>query len=241
VIGGSNVPGMDILDPTLSVGGGVLTVTTHLADLSNPAATASTLSAGFLQYVTRWQMCNTIYYAAMENTAANSPIYYAGAARSIDLCSVSACFPHVITYPEASFGGIAETGSVSCPASPSSSNPCTLTVHVNLADVGAPSSSLLEEVGTYSFAAVQQQGALTNAQALSDTVPLQVDGLCCFNFSAPAAVTAPTPTPAPAAGGALPNSTGPARPVPWLRLGVVLFGVLLSVAALMARRRARRP
>src|SRR5256885_11850779 len=49
--------------------------------------------AAYLQYVTRWQMGNTIYYAAMENTALNQPVFFAGKAQSVDLCSVSACFP----------------------------------------------------------------------------------------------------------------------------------------------------
>src|SRR3989441_9949286 len=121
-------------------------------------------------------MGNTIYYAAMENTPANSPIFYAGKAQSVDLCSVSACFPHVITYPEPGLGGSSETGSVKCPSVPSASNPCTLTINVNVADVGNPtSSSLLEEVGSYSFAASHQSGATTNAQAEADNVPLEID------------------------------------------------------------------
>jgi len=131
-------------------------------------------------------MGNTIYFAAMENTAANQPVFYAGKAQSVDLCSVSACFPHVITYPEPGFtGGAAETGTVTCPPVPSATNPCSVTVKVNVADVGGPTSkSLLEEVGAYAFGSVHQQGATTNAQALADDVPLQVDGECCFNFQA---------------------------------------------------------
>ena len=62
-------------------------------------------------------MGNTIYYAAMENTAANQPIFYAGKEQTIDLCSISACFPHVLTYPEPgtgpTFTGLGETGSIS--------------------------------------------------------------------------------------------------------------------------------
>src|SRR5712691_6725008 len=110
-------------------------------------------------------MGNTIHFAAVENMAANNPIFYAGQAQSVDLCSVSACFPHVITYPEPGFsGGSPETGSINCPAVPSANNPCTLTINVHLADVGSPtSSSLLEEVGSYSFAASHPSGATTNA------------------------------------------------------------------------------
>jgi len=137
------------------------------------------------RYVTRWQMGNTIYYAAMENTALNQPNFYAGAAQSIDLCSVSACFPHVLTYPEpgvGTFTGKTEAGTIVCPGSP---NPCTLTIHVHIADVGGPTAnSWLEEVGGYALAATPQEGAETNATAESDTVPLEIDGVCCYNFQA---------------------------------------------------------
>jgi hypothetical protein len=184
VIGGTNVPGMDILSNSISLSGNTLSVATRIVDLSHPAATAAAITgAAYLQYVTRWQMGNTIYYAAMENTALNNPIFYAGKAQSVDLCSVSACFPHVITYPEPPpLGGATETGSIKCPSTPSASNPCTLTINVNVADVGNPtSSSLLEEVGSYSFASAGQSGATTNLQAEADDVPLEVDGVCCYN------------------------------------------------------------
>ena len=88
----------------------------------------------------------------------------------------------------------AETGNVSCPPTPSASNPCTLTITVKLADVGAPTiSSLLEEVATYSFASTHPAGFMTNAQAQEDNVPLEVDGVCCFNFKASVANGGPLP------------------------------------------------
>src|SRR5438552_1193090 len=183
VIGGTNVLGMDILSNSISLSGNILTVTTRIVDLSNPRATALRIAGtAFLQYITRWQMGNTIYFVAMENTPLNNTTFFAGKAQSVDLCSVSACFPHVITYPEPGLGGATETGSIKCPSTPSASNPCTLTINVNVADVGNPtSSSLLEEVGSYSFASAHQSGAMTNAQAEADDVPLQVDGVCCYN------------------------------------------------------------
>ena len=188
VIGGSNVSGMDIVGHRLSLSsdGKTLNVITQVVNLSNPAATAAAITGTtFLQYVTRWQMGNTIYYAAMSNTPANRPDFYAGSAQSVDLCSVSACFPHVITYPEPDLGGNEESGSIQCPAVPSTSNPCTLTVSVRVKDVGSPTStSRLEEVGSYSFAASHQQGATTNPQAEADNVPLEIDGVCCYNFQA---------------------------------------------------------
>jgi hypothetical protein len=193
VIGGTNQPGMDILGSELRLQGNTLNVTMKVIDLANPAATITQLLKAVnpgttnLQYVTRWQMKNTIYYAAMENTPLNQPSFYAGEAKSIDLCSVSACFPHVITYPEADpgFSGRTEPGTVNCPASPSASNPCSLTISVNITDVGNPdANSLLEEVGAYSFTAALRENAQNNGSAESDTVPLQIDGVCCYNFKA---------------------------------------------------------
>ena len=187
VIGGTNLQGMDIRSSHLafSKNGQTLQVTMQVSDLAHPAsAIASVPGATNVQYLTRWQMGNTVYYAAMENTALNQPIFYAGAQKTIDLCSVSACFPHVMTYPEpgaagTAFTGKPETGSINCP----SSGPCTLTINVNVADVGGPTtSSLLETVGGYAMAAAIQEGAEDNASAQSDTVPLEIDGVCCYNF-----------------------------------------------------------
>src|SRR2546423_6833790 len=185
VIGGSNRSGSDIRSSSLSFSpnGSTLNVTMQVTDLAHPLdAIASVPGATNVQYVTRWQMGNTVYYAAMENTALNQPIFYAGAMQTIDLCSVSACFPHVMTYPEPgtgpTFTGKAETGSISCP----SNGPCTVTIKVRLADVGSPTGkSLLESVGAYSPAAAIQESAQDNGSAQTDTVPLEIDGVCCFN------------------------------------------------------------
>ena len=131
----------------------------------------------------------------MQQGSSGNPTFSAGKAASVDLCSVSACFPHVITYPEASSGGSAEKGLVSCPKSPTASDPCTVTINVKAADVGDPKSdSLLEEAGLYAFATSHDQGSTTNPQAQADNVPLQVDGECCFNFRAASLAQAPAVT-----------------------------------------------
>ena len=186
VIGGTNVPGMDIVQSGLSLprGANTLTVTMKVADLSHPSDTAAAVPGTvFDHYVTRWQMGNTIYYAAFQTDGSGNQTFYAGAAHSVDLCSVSACFPHVITYPEPGLGGSAETGAVTCPPTPSTTTPpCTVTVNQNVADVGSPAAgNLLEEVGGYAFASSHEQGATANAQAEADNVPLQIDGVCCYN------------------------------------------------------------
>jgi hypothetical protein len=58
-----------------------------------------------------------------------------------------------------------------------------VTIRVGVADVGGPAStSLLEEVGSYSLGTAHLQGVTTNAQAQADDVPIEIDGVCCFNF-----------------------------------------------------------
>ena len=195
VIGGKPVEGFDLLGSELGLSGGTLRVTMNVADLAHPSDAAGAISGtSQLQYVTRWQMGNTIYYAAMQASGSGAPTFSAGKAGSVDLCSVSACFPHVITYPEASSGGASEHGAVTCPKAPSADAPCTVTIDVKGADVGAPTTaSLLEEVGSYALATSHPQGQTTNPQAQADNVPLEVDGACCFNFNAGSAGRATQP------------------------------------------------
>ncbi len=188
VIGGANQPAFDFTGNklALSANSSTLTVTMNVSDLSpTTLATneATVTGAALEQFVTRWQMGNTVYYAMMETSAAlraaGQDKFFAGSAQSIDLCSVSACDPHVIYYPEAGVGANTETGSVACAAT------CTVTITVPAANVGSPTqTSLLEEVGSYAFGSARAMSAITNPQAEADQLPLEVDGICCFNFSA---------------------------------------------------------
>jgi hypothetical protein len=232
-IAGANVPGMDVVKSQLSLTGATLTVTMKVADLTS--ATTATAVGGQPEYVTRWVMATpsdplhpyTIFYAGMTGGPTTPRFYYAGPAQSSDLCSVSACFPHVITYPESGAAapgapvaatGHGETGTTTCPTTPSASNPCTVTITVNTADIGSPnSSSLLEEVGAYSFAVSHPQAAQTMAQSQADSVPLMIDGVCCYNF----AVTPATPV----------------AETPW---APALLAVGLLTALTLGRRRLRR-
>jgi hypothetical protein len=216
---------MDFLSNKLSLSGSTLTVTMQVADLSSATVSAdmSTIpGTAFQQYVTRWQMGNTIYYAMMETNGAlrsnSSDQFFSGAAQSVDLCSVSACDPHVLTYPEAGTAAHNETGTVTCPTTPSAATPCTVTITVANADVGSPvSNSLLEEVGSYAFASSHLQGTLSNAQAQADNVPLEVDGICCFNFQAN-------------------NLTANVPEAPWTT-GLIAAAAILITAGVAVRRR----
>lgn len=228
VIGGANKASLDFLGNHLSLSSSTLTVTMKVANLTGATLGAdmgSIPGTAFQQYVTRWQMGKTIYYAMMETNGAqrstNTDQFYAGSAQSIDLCSVSACDPHVLYYPEAGTGAHNETGSVSCPTTPSAATPCTITITINRADVGSPTAtSLLEEVGSYAFASSHLQAAIDNAQAQADNVPLEIDGICCFNF-----VSAPPVTNVPE--------------LPWVP-GLVGVGALTLAAAVRRRRRHER-
>jgi hypothetical protein len=131
----------------------------------------------------------------------------------------------VLVYPESGgseadmLAGVNEPGQVQCPQNPSTLTPCTITINVNTADVGSPSSSsLLEEVGTYAFASARPQAPLSNTQAQADQVPLEVDGVCCFNFQVAAA---------------------PVPETPWAALLVAMGTVLIGAGALVRRRRSR--
>ncbi|MFL5824366.1 MAG: hypothetical protein ACJ764_13095 [Solirubrobacteraceae bacterium] len=199
VIGGKNLPGLDILGSSLEVSsnGRTLTIKISVANLKDASATAAKVpGTQLLEYVTRWQLGKTLWYAGMSTSPSGSKSFYSGKSQSVDLCSVSACFPHVLTYPESGSGGTSRQGKVSCPPHPSAKTPCTITIAVSAQDVGLPKSPsrdiggvlsharVLQEVGTYAFATSHPQGVTTNAQAQADSVPLQIDGLCCFNFSA---------------------------------------------------------
>src|SRR3954454_21385181 len=199
VIGGKPLSGLDLLGDELTLSGGTLHATLYVVNLSDPSATAAAISGTqSLQYVVRWQMGDTIYYEAMKLASGGQATFSAGKAASVDLCSVSACFPHVITYPEAS----GAKGTMTCPKSPSVDAPCRVDIDAPATAVGPPKpDSLLEEVGAYAFAASHDQGSTTNGQAQADNVPLQVAGTCCFNFRSASLLTAaPQPVPAPALG-----------------------------------------
>ena len=240
VIGGTNVPAMDLLSNQLALSGdnSTLTVTMNVNDLSsNAISNAFTTVPGTteLSYVTRWLepsaagagTCSlptstacTLFYAMAEVSpaaiggGAPTVTFSAGTAQSIDLCSVSACFPHVVYYPETGPGGnLLTTGGTFNQATGQ------ITIAVPTGDVGSPNqSTLLEEVGSYAFASDHLQQAETNAEAQADDVPFEVDGVCCFNFQAAPNVGVPE--------------------TPWAP-ALLLAGITLLGAGVVIRRRSR--
>ena len=236
----NNVPGMDILGNHISTSGRTMTVTTDVLDLSNPAGTSGTvctLPTCFLQFVTRWQMGTHIYYGMMENTALNSPMFYAGETQVVDDCSVSACDPHITVYPELPPNGHSETGTVKCPTTPSVATPCTITEQINLSDIGDPNNTkLLEEVGSYAFFSSVPMSGVFQALERIDSVPQQVDGVCCYNFGVSGTVPAPvTPGGPGTTNTGMPNTAAAGPAFGFLLLALV--GAPLALDALHRRRR----
>ena len=161
-------------------------------------ASTSVTGAQWLQYVTRWVQCGPypgtgsagncpIYYALAETQViagqAGQLLFWVGKVSSLELCSVSACDPHVEVYPDApALDGMGhQTGGFQVMNGSVSGG--TITIPVPTAYIGSPDhSTLLEEVGSYSFGSAYTQSQLTNNMAEADELPLEVDGVCCFNF-----------------------------------------------------------
>jgi hypothetical protein len=202
-MGGTEVNALDLTGNQLSLSNNnsTLTVTMKVKSLSTTDLTTAFAAGPFLSYVTRWLMpsaagagvCSlptssacTMFYAMAEVTPASVGggvvvQYAAGRAQTIDLCSVSACFPHVVYYSEGPPAG----NVITCVSGCFDQSTGTITIPVPAGDVGSPTqSSLLEEVGSYGFASSHEQQTVTNAQAQADNVPFEVDGVCCFNFQA---------------------------------------------------------
>src|SRR5439155_14434021 len=137
-LGGANVPAADVTGAALSLADGTLhvKVTTAGGPLSDAAVAAG---GGFAQLLVRWQMDNIIYYAAAEQSALGGPLeWYAGAAQSVDLCSVSGCKPNYLVYPAPPAGGTSVSGTAV------GSGPVTYDIAVPVAVVGGAGVTLEE-------------------------------------------------------------------------------------------------
>jgi hypothetical protein len=243
LFGGTNVPGLDIVDNRISTSGQTMTITTKFAGNvfnATNALDAGCLPSCFTQFVTRWWYGDNIYYAMAENVVGSPMQFFGGGAQVIDDCSVSLCDPHVMVYPELPPNGHTETGDVKCPAAPSATDPCVMTINVNLSDVGNPANgAILQEVGSYSFTNPVLQSALFQLPERIDNGAREVDGVCCYNFGASGIVPAPKAPGGPggSANNGMPNTAAAAPAFGFLLLALV--GAPLALDALHRRRRRR--
>jgi hypothetical protein len=247
-IAGPNFPGLDVRGVSLVTKGDKLEATIQVTDPSAVAAAAQAIGAPFVDFVVRWEDDSKLYFASAEYTAAGgTPTFSDGESQSIDLCSVSACDPHILSYPGphmAPSTSHATTGTVSN-GDAAGNTPGSITIDVPRADVGGPKDGdRVDSVGGYSLVSLLSFDApLTNAMAENDLVPVEVDGACCFTpflnaggaqgagSSTPTATSSPTSN----AVATLPNTSAPTGE----RGGAVAaaVGVVVALGLLAMRRR----
>ena len=232
-LGGTYVPGGDILSVAVKKNGANAEFTVKLkGNLADAAAAARTPNA---QLTVRWQMGNTLYFAAAQATAAGTLRYFGGKTATVDLCSVSGCKPNYLTYNPAAPGTdvVAGTGSA---------DGGSYRISVPLSAVGNPTtSSLLEEMMGF-VTVIPSGGGLVpedNATNYFDLAPLQIEGTKTFN--AKLSAKAGTPVAAPLMPGTTPPPAGPGGgSLAATGLGTKLplaAGVLLLTAFAVRRRR----
>ncbi len=186
VYGPDNVPELDIRVVRVRSSGANVVIdlgTSSLADLGH-ALTAT--GAGAVDFVVRWigqsvddpvqGLENPIYYAAVEALPGGVTQAFAGTATSIDLCSVSACDPHVVDYGGPGNGGTAVSATLKHGPG---FDYWEIVVPRTL--VGNPADgSLLESLSAFTFARKQSASIqIPNADAEAGITPVQVDGVCC--------------------------------------------------------------
>ena len=180
-VNGTYYPGLDVTATSLKAkNASTLEATISLADPTAIASAAQATGAAAVDLVVRWEYKSRLYFATVEVPASGTPaIAFDGASESIDLCSVSACDPHVMTYPGPAVAPSTSHLIGSTYALPSSG---PLVIDIPRVDVGRPQDGdHLDSVAAYSFLAVQSANLpISNAQAQDDQVPVEVGGACCF-------------------------------------------------------------
>jgi hypothetical protein len=181
-LGGTNVPSADIKDVRLAITNGNLVVTAVTAGgLLSDAAVAT--KAPFAEMVLRWQSKDTLYHAVVEMPAgapSAGAVFFAGATKSVDLCSVSGCKPNYLNY-----GGPPDPDTSRITGAVSTSVPGQTTYTFNVPLSAVPSSSGLFEA-VMAFVTVSPVSYLKpqdSALDFADEVPLQIEGTKTFNFA----------------------------------------------------------
>jgi hypothetical protein len=186
VYGDTSVPGLDLRGASVSSSGSNLVFKIDVTSLDDFGHAVSATRAGAVDYVVRWigpavvdpvdGIRNPIYYAAAESTG-GAPTFFAGKVVTIELCSVSGCFPHITDYPAPPNGGTAVTGAV---VQGSHAKPDSLVITVPKSLVGG--GSLLESLSVFTVARSHRASQpITNTEGEAGILPIQVDGLCCVD------------------------------------------------------------
>jgi hypothetical protein len=186
VYGDRNVRELDLRGVSVRRAGSTLTFRIPVTSLDDAGNALAATGAGAADYVVRWTggpvqsptgIRSPIYYAAVEVTD-GAPSFFAGSAQSVELCSVSACFPHIINYPRPPQGGTEIEGTL---VKGRGKGPDTWVLRVPGSLVGDPrAGALLEGLSAYTFARNKTAALpLTNVEAQLGVAPIEVDGVCC--------------------------------------------------------------
>jgi hypothetical protein len=153
----------------------------------NHALTAT--GAGAVEWVVRWTgpavndpetgLQNPLYYAAVEVMPGGIPTFFAGKAQSVDLCSVSACTPHIVNYPAPPQGGAFVTGQLHLSFDPGA--PDSWSIRVPRSAVGNPQmGSLMESLSAFTLARNHTASVpISNSDGEAGITPIEIDGVCC--------------------------------------------------------------
>ena len=244
--GGETVPEMDLQEAFVTRDGNDLVFRVAVSSLDEPANALSVTGARAVNYVVRWVgapvdsptgVRDPIYYAAVE-VGGGDPMFFAGTARSVELCSVSGCFPHVIEYPAPPNGGTSVTGKLVAGTGGAADH---WEIRVPRDVVGNPTdTSVMESFSAFTMSRNKSASLpITNAEQELGISPILIDGLCCIDttIASGSRVLGSKTGAKPKARVAPRTGTLPGTGVPAAPLGL---GVALLVAAGLTRRVVRQ-
>jgi hypothetical protein len=182
----TNIPALDLQQVSVKGSGSNVVFSLRVGNLRDFTTAFTTTGAAAIDFVIRWTgpaiddptdgIRNPIEYAAAEVLAPKKFSFSAGDAISVELCSVSGCFPHIVDYPAPPRGGTAVTGKIVHQATGD-----VLQITVPRSSLhGLTDGSLLESFSAYALVRDASASATpTNADAQAGITPIEVDGICC--------------------------------------------------------------
>jgi hypothetical protein len=167
----------------------------YVGDLARPTHAIDATGAGAVDYLVRFVgpavedpntgTKNPLYYAAAELAPSGTFTFYAGEAQSVDLCSVSACTPHVLNYPAPPQGGTLATGSVVGTINKYGQDYIEIVVPRSVLG-GLSTGSLMESLSGFVLARSKSASlTITTVEGESGITPVEVDGACCRDVNTP--------------------------------------------------------
>ncbi len=202
IYGGVTVPELDLRGVKVKRAGDQLEIRVAVENLDDISQAHFATGGRAVSWVARWTgapadsatgVRNPIYYAAAESLLVGAgvdgggggvfeetPLFFAGTAQSVELCSVSGCFPHIIEYPRPPLNGVEITGEL---LQGSGGAVDTLVFHVPLSAIGNPApGSFLESFSVFSFTRNRSAAVpLSNLEAELGITPIEIDGMCCID------------------------------------------------------------